>query len=152
MKLQRHILGRIPPHTHFQVCPSLCETPHMDEWTPNDAHNALRLRMSTMVSKQFDWHYTHFTSSQGWAVTQINKPCMFWSSTHDIIYFNHYQTSYGLGTMAHAIHKTIGPPGRYFYCQVSNISSILGQFTSEQGLKWINFFSLPINKEHRWPG
>ena len=43
-------------------------------------------RTSTMVSKQFDWHYTHFTSSKGWAVKQINKPSMFWSSTRHIIY------------------------------------------------------------------
>ena len=32
----RQILGRIPPHTHLQVWPSLCETPHMVEWMPND--------------------------------------------------------------------------------------------------------------------
>jgi len=83
-------LGKVTtPHTPPSE-PLLMWNPPVDAqrsaWHTHYTHNAERSRMSTIVSKQFDWHFTHFSSSQGWAVTQINKPSMFRSSTHHNIY------------------------------------------------------------------
>ena len=73
----------------------------------------------------------------------INNPSMFWASPRHIIYFSHYQTSHGPGTTADAIHKPTGPPGKYIYCQVSNIYFLFGQFTSEQGVEMNKFLFSP---------
>ena len=89
----RQILGSIPPHTPPSVPLLMWNPPHgrvdsqRSVWHTHtcNMHHAKPSRMSTLVAKPFDWHYTHFTSSQWWAVMQINKPTMFWSSTcHNI--------------------------------------------------------------------
>ena len=70
----------------------------MVERTPNDVRDTHTLdaqryafMQTTMVSKQFDWHYAHFTSSQ---CCGVNKLSMFWSSPRHIIWIT--DNKYGL--------------------------------------------------------
>ena len=49
----------IKPLTWLSAHPTTCVT------HTHYTHNAKYSHMSKMLSKQFNWHYTHFTSSQG---------------------------------------------------------------------------------------
>ena len=91
------------PHTPSSV-PLLCETPpHSREDAQLRVSHTHATRTTLSVHARQQWYQNnlianaHFTSLKGWAVTQINKPPMFWSSPRNIIYFNHYQTSKDLG-------------------------------------------------------